>query len=112
MSMDYIKGYRCTICGKFFKPSEVDLTCPLCGEKGILDVEYDYDKLKKVLNKKYFEENKNFSSPRYLDSDFMVFIIDGKKLKSINQYLCMVLVTNYPMVFHMIKGLLTMMIGI
>ena len=59
--MNYIKGYRCTICHKEFKPDEASLTCPCCGEKGILDVIYDYDALKKVLTKEYFEKNKNYS---------------------------------------------------
>ncbi|MCR5332891.1 MAG: threonine synthase [Bacilli bacterium] len=63
--MNYIKGYRCTICHKFFKPNEVELTCPECGEKGILDIEYDYDALKKVLTKEYFENNRNYSMWRY-----------------------------------------------
>ena len=63
--MNYIKGYRCTICHKFFKPEEVDLTCPDCGEQGILDIEYDYDALKKVLTKEYFENNRNYSMWRY-----------------------------------------------
>ena len=61
--MSYIKGYRCTVCGKFFEHAE--LTCPECGEKGILDVEYDYDALKKVLTKEYFANNKNYSMWRY-----------------------------------------------
>ncbi|MCQ2802550.1 MAG: threonine synthase [Bacilli bacterium] len=63
--MNYIKGYRCTICGKFFKPDEVDLTCPLCGEKGILDIEYDYDALREVLTKDYFKNCKDYSMWRY-----------------------------------------------
>ncbi len=63
--MNYIKGYRCTICHKFFKPDEVDLTCPNCGEKGILDIEYDYDKLKTILSKEYFNNNKDHSMWRY-----------------------------------------------
>lgn len=63
--MSYIKGYRCTICHKEFKPGEVELTCPDCGEKGILDVVYDYDELKKILTKEYFENNKNYSMWRY-----------------------------------------------
>lgn len=61
----FITGYRCTVCGKFFKPDEASLTCPCCGEKGILDVEYDYEALKKVLTKEYFEKNKNYSMWRY-----------------------------------------------
>lgn len=63
--MSYIKGYRCTICGAEFKEGEVGLTCPHCGEKGILDVIYDYDELKKVLTKEYFSNNRNYSMWRY-----------------------------------------------
>ena len=59
--MSYIKGYRCTLCGAEFKEGEVGLTCPHCGEKGILDVVYDYDALKKVLTREYFE---NFKGER------------------------------------------------
>ena len=63
--MSYIKGYRCTICGAEFKEGEVGLTCPHCGEKGILDVIYDYDALSKVLTKEYFANNRNYSMWRY-----------------------------------------------
>lgn len=63
--MSYIKGYHCTICGAEFKEGEVGLTCPHCGEKGILDVIYDYDELKKVLTKEYFSNNRNYSMWRY-----------------------------------------------
>lgn len=63
--MNYIKGYRCTICGKFFETQEEMFTCPDCGEKGILDVEYDYDALSEVLTKDYFSNNKNYSMWRY-----------------------------------------------
>lgn len=63
--MSYIKGYRCTLCGAEFKEGEVGLTCPHCGEKGILDVVYDYDALKKVLTREYFEKNRNYSMWRY-----------------------------------------------
>ena len=63
--MSYIKGFKCTICGEFFTPDQVNLTCPKCGEKGILDVVYDYDELAKVLTKEYFENNHNYSMWRY-----------------------------------------------
>ena len=63
--MNYIKGYRCTVCGKFFPYGEEYLTCPDCGEKGILDVEYDYETLKNVLTKEYFANNHDYSMWRY-----------------------------------------------
>ncbi len=63
--MKYIKGYRCTICHKLFKEGEVELTCPECGEKGILDIEYDYDALRNILTKEYFQNNRNYSMWRY-----------------------------------------------
>ena len=63
--MSYIKGYKCTLCGAEFKEGEVGLTCPHCGEKGILDVVYNYDALKKVLTREYFEKNRNYSMWRY-----------------------------------------------
>ena len=63
--MKYIKGYRCTICHKLFKEDEVELTCPECGEKGILDIEYDYDALRNILTKEYFQNNRNYSMWRY-----------------------------------------------
>ena len=44
--MKHILGYRCTICGKEFPYTEL-MTCPDCGEKGILDIVFDYDYIKK-----------------------------------------------------------------
>lgn len=61
----YIRGYRCTVCGEFFETKEAMMTCPHCGEKGILDVEYDYDVLKQVLTKDYFKNNRDYSMWRY-----------------------------------------------
>jgi len=61
----FVKGYRCTICGEFFSKEEVHLTCPKCGEKGILDVEYDYEALKEILTLDYFKNNHDYSMWRY-----------------------------------------------
>lgn len=61
----YFKGYRCTVCGKFFTPEEAEFTCPDCGEKGILDVVYDYEEMKKDINLEYFKNNKDYSMWRY-----------------------------------------------
>ena len=65
MGNRFVKGYKCTICGKFFKEDEASLTCPCCGEKGILDVVFDYDEVKKVLNLDYFKQNTDYSMWRY-----------------------------------------------
>ena len=65
--MHHVAGYRCTICGKEF-PFEPELmTCPHCGEKGILDIVYDYEKLKKsgVLTRASLEGNRDNSMWRY-----------------------------------------------
>ncbi|GMQ63387.1 threonine synthase [Vallitalea maricola] len=65
--MKFVKNYRCTLCGREYSKDEKIYTCPECGEKGILDVEYDYEGLKKVLTKSYFEHNRDYSMWRYKD---------------------------------------------
>jgi threonine synthase len=41
-----VTGLRCVRCGAHYREGEVDYTCPPCGIEGILDVEYDYDKIR------------------------------------------------------------------
>ncbi len=64
--MSYIKDFRCTICHKTWSPDPNLLTCPECGEKGILDIEFDYDAIRQVVNKSYFQANQNYNIWRYL----------------------------------------------
>ena len=40
-SMNHVAGVRCTICGRVM-PYQEQMTCPHCGEKGILDILFDY----------------------------------------------------------------------
>lgn len=63
--MKYVTGYKCTLCNTFYDIKDNLMTCPNCGEKGILDIVYDYQSMKKEITKKYFKENKNFSMLRY-----------------------------------------------
>ena len=49
--MAYIKGYECTICKSQYEGTENLHTCPECGEKGILEIIYDYKKIKTKLTK-------------------------------------------------------------
>ena len=61
----FVKQYCCTICNTCYGIKDVGLTCPACGEQGILDVLYDYDALKQTVNRDYFKQNKDFSMWRY-----------------------------------------------
>ncbi|HZS37750.1 MAG TPA: threonine synthase [Polyangia bacterium] len=51
--MDKILGLRCVECGKRYGEREVMYTCPACGIAGILDVEYDYDRIARDFNRDY-----------------------------------------------------------
>ncbi|MCK5387988.1 MAG: threonine synthase [Candidatus Izimaplasma sp.] len=63
--MKYVKNYECTICHKTFDKNMIINTCNECGEKGILDINYNYDELKKVLTKDYFKNNTDYTMWRY-----------------------------------------------
>src|SRR5262245_28487884 len=41
-----VTGLRCVKCGKRYAEGEVETTCAACGIEGILDVEYDYDRVR------------------------------------------------------------------
>ena len=43
------------------------MTCPSCGEKGILDILYDYDEIHKTLTKEKLKQNTDNSMWRYRD---------------------------------------------
>ncbi len=43
-----VTGLRCLLCGTLYGHGEL-YTCPACGSDGILDVEYDYDRIADAL---------------------------------------------------------------
>jgi len=63
--MEFVKEYVCTLCHKKVPKDSKQLTCPDCGEKGILEVSYDYQAMKSVINHAYFKNNKEFTMLRY-----------------------------------------------
>ncbi len=63
--MNFVSGYECTLCHSIYPPQTTHLTCPSCGEKGILDVLYDYEAMKTVVTKEYFATNNEHSMLRY-----------------------------------------------
>lgn len=50
MAIQHISHLRCVICGTTY-PADNRYTCTKCGVWGILDVEYDYDKVAKTLTR-------------------------------------------------------------
>jgi threonine synthase len=47
--MDHVLGLRCVLCGAEYGANEVRYVCPKHGDEGILDVVYDYDRIKQRL---------------------------------------------------------------
>ena len=64
--MKNVKHYECTICHKIYPKDSQFMTCPSCGESGILEIVFDYEKIKKEVSKAYFMNNKAYSIKRYL----------------------------------------------
>ncbi|MDA3846491.1 MAG: threonine synthase [Vallitaleaceae bacterium] len=65
--MSYVSGFRCTICETIYKKDAITTyTCPSCGEKGILDVLYDYKSIGEVLTRDSLKANSDTSIWRYL----------------------------------------------
>lgn len=62
----YVKHLRCISCGKEYPATPNQMTCPQCGNDGILDVIYDYAAIKKVLTKESLAQNPDPSIWRYL----------------------------------------------
>ncbi|OQB23290.1 MAG: Threonine synthase [Firmicutes bacterium ADurb.Bin182] len=62
--MENIIGYRCTLCGSEFEYKELT-TCPGCGEKGILDIIFDYHKTGAVFNRSTLARDRRFDIWRY-----------------------------------------------
>jgi threonine synthase len=57
---------QCLICGKQYRPAEVDYICPKHGDEGILDVQYDYDFIGRQISKEALLGSNDFSIWRYL----------------------------------------------
>ena len=63
--MDQVKTLKCVLCQREYGPQEVEYTCPLCGNAGILEVLYDYDKVSKRISKESLAKNSDYSIWRY-----------------------------------------------
>lgn len=63
--MDHVLGFRCTLCGADYDLDEVEYVCPRHGDDGILDVRYDYDRLRARLDRAALTASREGSIWRY-----------------------------------------------
>ncbi|MEG1849484.1 MAG: threonine synthase, partial [Oscillospiraceae bacterium] len=64
--MNYVGQLRCVTCGAVFSPQAGVNLCPHCKKEGILDVEYDYPAIRRVLTREALAQNPERSMWRYL----------------------------------------------
>jgi threonine synthase len=63
--MDHVTSLKCLICGAEYRPDEVDYVCPLHGDEGILDVQYDYALISRRISPRTLAENRDYTIWRY-----------------------------------------------
>ncbi|MBI5368459.1 MAG: threonine synthase [Planctomycetes bacterium] len=49
MGLDHVTGLACVICGAVHEPAATRYTCAHCGDEGILDVRYDYERVRREM---------------------------------------------------------------
>jgi threonine synthase len=64
--MGLVTGLRCVFCGQIYS-TRVQYTCPRCGIAGILDVQYDYGAIARVLTRRRMAARLEVSHWRYLE---------------------------------------------
>jgi len=64
--MSYVKKLKCLLCGTEYDSNEVKYNCSKCGDEGVLEIIYDYSKMKKDFNRDTLKKNREFSMWRYL----------------------------------------------
>ncbi len=64
-ALPYVVGLRCTLCGAEYRVGEVEYVCPRHGDRGNLDVIYDYDLLRRRLSPEQLSFQRDPSIGRY-----------------------------------------------
>jgi len=63
--IENIHSLKCLICGKQYRAGEIDYVCPDHGDEGVLDVQYDYNYVKRQISREGLLKSKDFSIWRY-----------------------------------------------
>jgi threonine synthase len=64
--MENVVALKCTICGVEYEPGEVEYVCPHHGDDGILDVLYDYERIRGQFSPQDLEVDPDRSIWRYM----------------------------------------------
>jgi threonine synthase len=62
-----ISRLHCSVCNAVYAPDQVRYVCPKHGDSGLLDVEYDYEKIKSRVSPSDISASHDFSIWRYLE---------------------------------------------
>ena len=63
--MENILSLKCLVCGKQYRPDEVDYVCPDHGDDGVLDVQYDYNFIGRQIGKETLSRSNDLTMWRY-----------------------------------------------
>jgi threonine synthase len=63
--MDHVKSLKCLICGREYRPDEIEYVCLLHGDDGIVDVRYDYDLIGRRISPQSLSGDRNLTIWRY-----------------------------------------------
>jgi len=60
-----IASLKCSLCGAEYPADKIKYVCPKHGDSGLLDVIYDYDKIKSQVSPRHISRSNDFSIWRY-----------------------------------------------
>jgi threonine synthase len=63
--LENILSLKCLVCGKQYRPDEVDYVCPDHGDEGVLDVQYDYDFIGRQISRETLSRSNDLTIWRY-----------------------------------------------
>lgn len=63
--MNNVSHLHCLVCGRDYGPGEIEYVCPEHGNEGILDVRYDYERVRQQIGPESLRENGDRTIWRY-----------------------------------------------
>ncbi|MGD9288571.1 MAG: threonine synthase [Desulfobacterales bacterium] len=63
--MENILNLKCLVCGRQYQPDAVEYVCPDHGDEGVLDVEYDFDFIRRQVSRESLADATDLSIWRY-----------------------------------------------